>query len=143
MDIAEVLGGISLLMIGVLAVVPLLLDGWFIWFPPDPSVTAIVIVTAVFLIILGFYLIVAGFRSEKKSHIREVVGYVCLTFSSLIFFAGLATESETWTTVFLILGFGSLIVGAVLVIRSAPLLGQLDLCFMWNNLLYQTSISKK
>jgi hypothetical protein len=31
-------------------------------------------------------------------------------------FAGLAAESENWTTVSLILGIGSLIVGAVLVI---------------------------
>jgi uncharacterized membrane protein HdeD (DUF308 family) len=66
MDIAEVLGGIFLLIIGVLAVVPLPLDGWFIWFPPEPSVTALVIVIAVFLMILGFCLIVTGFRSEKN-----------------------------------------------------------------------------
>jgi len=117
MDIVEVLCGIFILIVGVLAVVPLPFDGWFIWFPPDPSMTTLVAAISVFFIILGFYLIVAGFRSEKKSQIREVVGYASLIFSCLVLFAGLATESETWTTVSLILGVGSLIVGAALVIR--------------------------
>lgn len=118
MDIVEVLCGIFLLILGILAVVPLPLDGWFIWFPPDPSMTTLVIAVAVFCIVLGFYLIVSGFRSEKKSQMREVVGYACVIFSCLVLFAGLATESDPWTTVSLILGIGSLIVGAVLVIRT-------------------------
>ena len=118
MDIAEVLGGVFLLILGVLAVVPLPLDGWFVWFPPDPSMTTLIVGIAIFFIILGFYLIVAGFRSEKKSQIGEVVGYGILIFSCLILFAGLATESETWTTVSLILGIGFLIVGIVVVIRE-------------------------
>jgi hypothetical protein len=117
MDIAEVLGGVFLLILGVLAVVPLPLDGWFVWFPPDPSMTTLIVGIAVFFIIIGFYLIVAGFRSEKKSQIGEVVGYVILIFSCLILFAGLATESETWTTVSLILGIGFLIVGIFVVRR--------------------------
>jgi uncharacterized membrane protein HdeD (DUF308 family) len=84
MDIVEVLCGIFLLILGVLAVVPLPSDGWFIWFPPDPSMTTLVIAVAVFCIVLGFYLIVAGFRSEKKSQMREVVGYACVVFSCLV-----------------------------------------------------------
>ena len=115
MDIVEVLCGIFLLILGVLAIVPLPLDGWFIWFPSDPSMTTLVIAVAVFFIILGLYIIVVGFKSEKKSKMREVVGYGCIIFSCLVLFAGLATESETWTTVSLILGISSLIAGAVLV----------------------------
>jgi len=118
MDIAEVLGGVFLLILGVLVVVPLPLDGWFVWFPSDPSMTTLIVGIAVFFIILGFYLIVVGFRSEKKSQIGEVVGYACLIFSCLILFAGLATESETWTAVSLILGIGFLIVGIVVVGRK-------------------------
>jgi hypothetical protein len=83
--------------------------------------TTLVIAVAVFCIVLGFYLIVAGFRSEKKSQMREVVGYACVIFSCLVLFAGLAAESETWTTVSLILGIGSLILGAVLVVRASSI----------------------
>jgi len=118
LDIVEVLCGIFLLILGVLAVVPLPLDGWFIWFPSDPSMTTLVIAVAVFFIILGLYIVVVGFRSEKKSQMREVVGYACVIFSCLVLFAGLATESETWTTVSLILGISSLIAGAVLVMKA-------------------------
>jgi len=120
LDIVEVLCGIFLLVLGVVAVVPLPLDGWFIWFPPDPSMTTLVIAVAAFFIILGLYIIVVGFRSEKKSQVREVVGYACVIFSCLVLFAGLATESETWITVSLILGTSSLIAGAVLVMRVRP-----------------------
>lgn len=115
MDAAEVLGGIFLLTIGILCVVPLPVDGWFIWGPLDAPMGAIVVLIAGGLIVLGVCLVVAGFRSKKKSPMREVVGGVCLIFSFLICFAGLAAESETWTIVFLVFGIGFLVIGLVLV----------------------------
>lgn len=113
MDAAEVLGGIVLLMIGVLCVVPLPVDGW-IWVLDVPMGELEMLIVGV-LIVLGVYLIVAGFRSKKKSPLREVVGGVCLIFSVLICFAGLAADSETWTIGFLILGISFLVIGLVLV----------------------------
>ena len=114
MDAAEVLGGVFLLIIGVLIVIPLPVDGW-IWIPLDAPMGELELIIAGGLILLGVYLIVAGLRSKKKSPMREIVGGVCLIFSFLICFAGLATENETWTTIFLILGIGLLVIGLILV----------------------------
>jgi hypothetical protein len=115
MDAVEVIGGIFLLIIGVLAVAPLPIDGWFIWFPSDASMTTVVVVAAGFFIILGTYFVMAGYRSKKKSPIKEVVGGGFLLLSFSTFFLGSVTENEAWTTIFLILGVGFLVVGVVLV----------------------------
>lgn len=109
MDIAEVLGGIFFLILGILAFVPLPIDGWF--YEPTPGIFVIALVAGSFFIILGGYLVVAGLRSKKKSPTREVVGIMCLMLSCFILFIGLFAESEIWTRVFLILGLGFLVVG--------------------------------
>ena len=114
MDAAEVLGGIFLLIIGVLVVIPFPIDGW-IWIPLDGPMGELELIIAGGLILLGVYLIVAGFRSKKKSPTREVIGGVCLIFSFLLCFAVLAVEGEIWATVFLVLGIGLLVVGLVLI----------------------------
>ena len=114
MDAAEVLGGVFLLIIGVLVVIPLPIDGW-IWLPLDAPMGGLELIIAGGLALLGVYLIVAGFRSKKKSPMREVVGGVCLIFSFLLCFAVLGFEGEIWATVFLILGIGLLVVGLILV----------------------------
>jgi hypothetical protein len=114
-DIEGIVGGIFLLTIGILVIVPLPLDGGFIWLPPDPTITAIVLAVASLLIIVGTFLIVAGFRSTKKSQPRKVAGATCLLLSFFILFAGFIAESEFWAGVSLALGVGFLVAGVFLV----------------------------
>lgn len=115
MDVEGIVGGVFLLTIGILVVVPLPLDGGVIWLPPDLLMTAVVIASAGVLIIVGICLIVSGFRSAKKSQPKEVVGSTCLILSFFVLFAGFVAESEIWAGASLILGVGFLVVGIVLV----------------------------
>lgn len=117
MDIAEVLGGIFLLAFGVLVAIPLPLDGWY--YGPTPEAFVIGLIGGIFFIVLGSYLIIAGFRSEKKSQMREVVGTISLILSFSILFVGLVIESEFWQRVFLILGVGFLAAGVAAFLTSA------------------------
>jgi len=114
-DAGEVIGGVFLLIVGVLCIVPLPLNGEFTWLLPDGPFATIAIVAAGFCIIFGVFLIVAGLRSKEKTPTREVVGGVFLLLSFLVCIACLAAEGGTWTTIALILGIGFLVIGLVLV----------------------------
>ena len=115
MDAGEVIGGVFLLIVGVLCIVPLPLDGEFIWLLPDGPFATIAIVAAGICIIFGVFLIVAGLRSKEKTPTREVIGGVFLLLSFLVCTAGLAADSGTWTTIALIFGVGFLVIGLILV----------------------------
>lgn len=64
MEAAEVFSGIFLLIIGILAVAPFPLDGWF--YEEFLEFAALGLVGGVVMILLGSYLTISGFKSTKK-----------------------------------------------------------------------------
>ena len=115
MEVAEVLSGIFLLMIGILAVAPFPWNGWF--YEEFPEFAAIGLVCGVIIIILGSYLTIFGFKSKKKSRRIDTIGAFCLLLSFITLFIAFITESGIWAWSFTIIGVGFLItgVGAVLI----------------------------
>ena len=115
MEAAEVLSGIFLLMIGILAAAPFPWDGWF--YEEFPEFATIGLVCGVVIILLGSYLTISGFRSKKKSRRIDTIGAFCLLLSFITLFIAFIAESGIWAWSFTIIGVGLLIagVGAVLI----------------------------
>lgn len=116
MDVTEVISGIFLLMIGILAAAPFPFDGWF--YESFPEFAAIALVCGIFLILLGSYLTVAGFKSKEEASRIDTVGASCLLISFIILLAAFVAESEIWTWVAAIVGVGFLVVGVGAVLVS-------------------------
>jgi hypothetical protein len=115
MEAAEVLSGIFLLMIGILAVAPFPGNGLF--YQDFPEFAAISLICGSVIIILGFYLTVVGLRSEKRSNRLDTIGVFFLLLSFLTLLTASITEDgpRAWIFVMIGVGFLSAGVGAVLI----------------------------
>ena len=117
MEAAEVLSGIFLLMIGILAAAPFPLDGWF--YEELPEFAAIGLVGGVVIAVLGVYLTISGFKSRKKSRRIDTIGAFSLLLSFVTLLIAFIMESGIWAWSFTAAGVGFLIVGV-----SAVLVGE-------------------
>lgn len=115
MQTAEVLSGVFLLTIGILAVAPFPWDGWF--YEEFLEFAALGLVFGVVIILLGLYLMISGFKSTKKSSKIDTIGASCLLLSFITLFIAFIKESGIWAWSLTIIGVGFLImgVGAVLI----------------------------
>jgi len=116
MNVTEVIGGIFLLTIGILAAAPFPFDGWF--YESFPEFAAIALVCGTFLVLLGSYLTIAGFKSKEEASRIDTVGASCLLISFIILFVAFVAESENWARVSAIVGVGFLVVGVGAVLAS-------------------------
>lgn len=116
MEAADILSGIFLLMIGILAAAPFPFNGLF--YEDFPEFAAIGLVFGVFIIILGSYLTISGFKSKKKSQRIDTIGAFCLLLSFITLLTAFITESGIWAWSFTIIGVGFLIVGVGAVLIS-------------------------
>ncbi|UCE29661.1 MAG: hypothetical protein JSV85_02795 [Candidatus Bathyarchaeota archaeon] len=117
MEAAEVLSGIFLIMIGILAAAPFPLDGWF--YEELPEFAAIGLVFGVVIAIFGVYLTISGFKSRRKSRRTDTIGAFCLLLSFVTLLTAFIMESGIWAWSFTAAGVGFLIVGV-----SATLVGE-------------------
>jgi hypothetical protein len=116
MEAAEVLSGIFLLMIGILAVAPFPWDGWF--YEEFAEFAVIGLVCGGVIVLLGSYLTISGFKSEKKSRRIDTIGALCLFLSFITLLIAFATESGIWAWSITIIGVSLLIVGVGAVLIS-------------------------
>ena len=116
MEAAEVLSGIILLIIGILAVAPFPENGWF--YEEFPEFAAIGLVCGAVIFVLGSYLTISGFRSTKKSRRIDTIGASSLLLSFITLFVAFITESGIWAWSFAIVGVGFLMVGVGAVLVS-------------------------